>query len=108
MKLKHLQPKAIQKGDEESEKGRDLANSVPIKRSDAAHLIVISLKQLLQFSCGCDIWKHHLSSPDLAEKSLLVVEADGGQIQTTGKRVMTTVAGRGSDSRFNQIRCSVA
>lgn len=40
---KHLQPKAIQKGDKESEKGnlfmeRDLANSVPIKRFDAAHL----------------------------------------------------------------------
>lgn len=70
---------------------------------------VIPFKQLLQLSCGCDICNHCLSSPDIAtEKSLLVVEADSGQIWTTSKRVMTVVAGPGSDSRFNQIRCSLA
>lgn len=70
---------------------------------------VIPFKQLLQLSCGCDICNHCLSSPDIAtEKNLLVVEADSGQIWTTSKRVMTVVAGPGSDSRFNQIRCSLA
>ncbi|POI25023.1 hypothetical protein CIB84_011227 [Bambusicola thoracicus] len=72
---------------EESEKGnllmeRDLANSVSIKRFYAAYL-----SDTIKAVAPAQLWMRYLkslSSPDLAtEKSLLVVEADGGQIWTT-------------------------